>query len=279
MVAPALAMAATVAYPLLAPTVGRVHYLFVEYRHGIPRGGVGICEAIVRPGTGKRMLVGVTGSSLVARIQGVEIREEGGRIVREVFLAACECVDRLLQELGLIKNFLITHDVQVYFGEIAVPKEGPSAGVAMAIALFSAAINVPVRGDVAVTGEVSPRGALVKILGVRHKVEAALKAGMRTVIIPADNAPDALQLPWWLRSRIQIIAAPDIKVALLYALGPNGPFKKQYLELARQRAQAVRLAQSGRVAEAIGFFRVLQKRAPWDLSLQVWLDYLSSQRR
>ena len=280
MIAPALALAATVAYPVLTPAVGRVKYLYVERLKGRRIGGVGICEALVWPGSGKRHLSGVAGipktMTLLYPNMKVEVREEGGKIVREAFEAACLCVHELLKELGICDDFLRTRDVYLHFGEISVPKEGPSAGLAMAIAIFSAATKTPVRGDVAVTGEITPRGALIKILGVPYKVEAARRAGIRTVILPAGNAEDVMALPWHLKASVQIIAAPDVKVALTYALGPNGPFAGEFKRLAEERERAVSLARQGRLAEAASAFRAFSKRAPWDLSIPVWLEYLKA---
>ena len=270
---------AAVAYPVLTPAVGRVRYLYVERdKFGRRSGGVGICEALVWPGKGERHLSGVMGiprtMTLLYPNMKVEVREEGGRVVREAFEAACLCVHQLLRELKICDDFLHTHDVYLHFGEISVPKEGPSAGLAMAVAIFSAAVKAPVRGDVAVTGEITPRGALIRILGVPYKVEAALRAGIRTVILPAGNAKDVLSLPWRLKASVQIIAAPDVKVALMYALGPNGPLGGEFKRLAGERERAVALARQGRLSEAAAAFRAFSKKAPWDLSIPVWLEYL-----
>lgn len=281
MAAFALVLAGSVVRPALTPAVGRVGYLYVEHgKWGRKSGGVGVCEAMIWPGKGERRLSGVAGiprtMTLLYPNMRVEVREEGGKVVKEAFETACICVHELLKELGLGDDFLHTRDIYLHFGEISVPKEGPSAGLAMAVAIFSAAVKAPVRGDVAVTGEITPRGALIKVLGVPFKIEAARRAGIRTVILPAGNANDVLGLLWPLKASVQIIAAPDIKIALMYALGTEGPFAKEFKKLAEEREKAVFLARQRRLLEAAAAFTAFAERAPWDLSIPVWLEYLKA---
>ena len=102
--------------------------------------------------------------------------------------------------------------------EGAVPKDGPSAGVTICTAMLSALTDNPVRRDVAMTGEISLRGRVLPIGGLREKTMAAYRAGIKTVIIPADNEPDLIEIDDTVRGALQFVTARHIDTVLSAAL-------------------------------------------------------------
>ena len=100
-----------------------------------------------------------------------------------------------LEELGLTEDVFRNKDIHVHFPEGAIPKDGPSAGIAVATAIASLVSEWPVRRDVAMTGEISLRGIVLPVGGIREKVLAAYRAGIRNVILPKGNESDLTDVP------------------------------------------------------------------------------------
>jgi ATP-dependent Lon protease len=110
--------------------------------------------------------------------------------------------------------------------EGATPKDGPSAGVAMAVAIVSVLTGVPVRKDLAMTGEITLRGRVLPIGGLKEKLLAALRSGIKTVLIPAENAKDLVDVPENVKSGLEIIPVATVDEVLLRALtGPLTPIE------------------------------------------------------
>lgn len=118
-----------------------------------------------------------------------------GDVMKESCQAALSYVRARWDKLGLVQNFYEKLDIHIHVPEGAVPKDGPSAGLAITTALISALTKISVRRDVAMTGEVTLRGRALEIGGVKEKIVAAHRAGIKTVILPVDNKKDLVELP------------------------------------------------------------------------------------
>ena len=150
-------------------------------------------EVNIVPGTGKVALTGNLGDVMKesANIALTFIRSRAGR-------------------LGIDSDFYKNSDIHVHFPEGAVPKDGPSAGITMTMALISALTGAPVRRDIAMTGEVTLRGRILAIGGLKEKTMAALRAGIKTVIIPAENERDLEEIDQTVRRSLEFVLASHV---------------------------------------------------------------------
>ena len=158
-------------------------------------------EVAVVPGTGK-----------------IEITGNLGNVMQESAKAAITFVRSRTQALKIDPDFYKNQDIHIHFPEAAIPKDGPSAGVTMATAIVSALTGAPVHHDVAMTGEVTLRGRVMPIGGLREKTMAAYRAGMKTVVIPADNEPDLQECEQVVRDHIHFVAASTMDTVLETAI-------------------------------------------------------------
>ena len=126
-----------------------------------------------------------------------------GDVMQESARAALSFVRSKADELGIDPGVFATQDVHLHVPEGAIPKDGPSAGITLAIALISAFTKIPVRVDVAMTGEITLRGRVLPVGGVKDKVLAAYRAGIRDVILPDENEKDLEEIPEDVRNEIQ----------------------------------------------------------------------------
>ena len=167
-------------------------------------GDVLVIEAAPVPGNGK---VSATGQL--------------GDVMKESVEAAITYVRSRADELGLEEGWLDKLDVHVHVPEGAVPKDGPSAGITMTTALVSALTGRPVKRTVAMTGEVTLRGKVLPIGGVKQKVLAAHRAGIATVLLPLDNEPDLAELPDSIRADVTMQLVEHMDEVLAAALVEN----------------------------------------------------------
>lgn len=158
-------------------------------------------EVALMPGKGQLVLTGQLGD-----------------VMKESARAAFTWTRSHWQDLGLEKNFAKDIDVHIHVPEGAVPKDGPSAGVALTTALVSALTKIPVKGDVGMTGEVTLRGRVLEIGGVKEKVIAGHRAGLKTIILPKENEKDMEEVPDNVKNDLNFIFASQIQDVLKVAL-------------------------------------------------------------
>jgi ATP-dependent Lon protease len=141
-----------------------------------------------------------------------------GNVMQESIKAALTVVRNRTKSLGIEENFYETKDVHVHVPEGATPKDGPSAGIAMCTALVSALTKRPVRADVAMTGEITLRGEVLPIGGLKEKLLAAHRGGIKHVIIPIENEPDLKEIPDNIKEALQIHPLRWVEDVLALAL-------------------------------------------------------------
>ena len=140
------------------------------------------------------------------------------RVMRESIEAAAQYIRAHYKELGISADWRENFDVAVLATMMGIPKEGPSAGVTMVTGIVSALRNVPVRHDLAMTGEITIMGKVLGVGGIQAKLLAALDAGVKTVILPAENEQDVRYLPDYMQEKVEIRYVSDIKEVLELAL-------------------------------------------------------------
>ena len=148
----------------------------------------------------------------------LELTGNLGDVMKESVHAALSYIRANASSLGVAPDFYKTKDIHVHFPEGAVPKDGPSAGVTVTTAIVSALTGISVRRDVAMTGEVTLRGRVLRIGGLKEKTMAALRHGIRTVIIPADNERDLEEIDQTVRKQLNFISARTVDTVLAAAL-------------------------------------------------------------
>ena len=158
-------------------------------------------EAIVIPGKGRHIYTGKLGD-----------------VMQESIQAAVSVVRARAPNYGIKPNFYQRRDIHVHVPEGATPKDGPSAGVAMSVAIISSLTQIPVRADVAMTGEITLRGEILPIGGLKEKLLAALRGGVDTVLIPEENAKDLVEIPNKIRDELNVIPVRWIDDVVSHAL-------------------------------------------------------------
>ncbi len=161
--------------------------------------------------------------SVVPGKGAVKITGKLGDVMQESASTAMSYVRSRAEGLGLSPDFYQNVDIHLHVPEGAVPKDGPSAGVTMTTAITSALTKIPVKRDVAMTGEVTLRGRVLPIGGLKEKLLAAKSAGIKTVIIPKDNVADLKKIPADIKEGIQIIPVDHVDQVLRIALALEKP--------------------------------------------------------
>ena len=148
----------------------------------------------------------------------LELTGNLGDVMKESAHAALSYIRANAEKLGVPSDFYKTKDIHVHFPEGAVPKDGPSAGVTVCTAMVSALTGVTVRRDVAMTGEISLRGRVMRIGGLKEKTMAALRHGIRTVVIPEENERDLEEIDQTVRRQLNFVSARTVDTVLEVAL-------------------------------------------------------------
>jgi len=164
-------------------------------------GDILLIEVVLMPGKGNLLLTGML-----------------GKIMQESAKAAFSYVRSCWQTLGLKKEFYKNLDVHIHVPEGAVPKDGPSAGAAITMALISAFTKKPTRREVGMTGEITLRGRILEIGGVKEKVLAAHRAGLKTIILPKDNKKDLEEIPKKVKEDIKFVFVSHMDEVVKIAL-------------------------------------------------------------
>jgi ATP-dependent Lon protease len=165
-------------------------------------------------------------TSAVAGKGGVVLTGQLGDVMKESASAAISYIRSIAASVGVQENFYDKYDVHVHIPEGATPKDGPSAGVTMCMAILSTLAGIPARQDVAMTGEITLLGKVLPVGGIREKVLAAHRAGIRLVLLPRDNAVDLDEIPDEVRKIMEFVLLDHVKDAIPYVLTKK-PVKKR----------------------------------------------------
>jgi ATP-dependent Lon protease len=187
-------------------------------------------EALMMPGKGKMTVTG-------------NLRD----VMKESISAASSYVRSRAPQIGVKPPMFDRKDIHVHVPEGATPKDGPSAGIAMATAIVSVLTGIPVKKDVAMTGEVTLRGRVLPIGGLKEKLLAALRGGIKKVLIPEENVKDLAEIPENVKSDLELVPVSHVDDVLKHAL-TRMPSAIEWDELAEEAAAAAR-AKTGETGE------------------------------
>ena len=141
-----------------------------------------------------------------------------GDVMKESARAGISYIRSVADRYGIEKKFFEEHDIHIHIPAGAVPKDGPSAGITMATAVLSAVTGIPVRADVAMTGEITLRGRVLPIGGLKEKLLAAKKAGIKKILVPDENRPDVEEIESEITEGLEIVFVKQMEEVLLQAL-------------------------------------------------------------
>jgi ATP-dependent Lon protease len=211
---------ASITRPSLLRYLGSAPY---AREHEEPVDEVGVVKGLAWTEAGGELLpVEVS----LASGSGLLLTGQMGDVMKESGQTALSFVRAALRDLDALQGDLSTSEVHIHVPDGATPKDGPSAGVAIATAIFSAATGTAVRGDVAMTGEVTLRGKVLPVGGVREKVLAALRSGITKVILPSQCMSDVEAIPKDLRRKLTFVPVSDMSEVLDAALCDHAGFKR-----------------------------------------------------
>jgi ATP-dependent Lon protease len=162
-------------------------------------------------------------ATLVKGRGGVTLTGKLGDVMQESAQAALTCIRARAERLAMSLDFIRKRDLHIHVPEGAIPKDGPSAGITMATAMASALAHVPVKKNVAMTGEITLRGKVLPIGGVKEKLLAAHRFGIDTIVLPKDNEKDLVELPEEVRDALNISLVDTIDEVLSIALEDSVP--------------------------------------------------------
>ena len=157
----------------------------------------------------------------MAGMERLTLTGQLGEVMKESAQAALSYLRSNAQRLGLHPHFTKGKEIHVHLPEGAIPKDGPSAGVTMAMAIYSAVSGRQARSDVAMTGEITLRGEVLAIGGLNEKLIAAQRGGIGTVLIPEENTKDLAEIPARVKEGLTIIPVRTIEEALGHVFAPS----------------------------------------------------------
>jgi len=203
---------------------------------GPPKFRYGLAEKADEVGTATALSYTEMGGDIMT-VEATLMRGEGkliltgqlGDVMKESGQAAVSYVRSRARRLGADEEFYQKYDVHIHVPAGAIPKDGPSAGITLATALASVVTGRPVRKDVAMTGEITLRGKVLAIGGVKEKVLAAHRAGIKTVVMPKDNEKDLQEIPGNVRKRLRFVLVEHMDQVLAEALVPGPTVKDRPL--------------------------------------------------
>ncbi|MCD8129204.1 MAG: endopeptidase La [Oscillospiraceae bacterium] len=187
--------------------------------HLYPKDEVGLVRGLAWTSVGGEVLD--VEASVMDGSGKLELTGNLGDVMKESARAAVSYIRTRSGALDIEPEFYKNKDIHIHFPEGAVPKDGPSAGITICIAVISALTGIPVRRDVAMTGEISLRGRVMPIGGLKEKTMAALRAGIHTVIIPSENARDLEEIDPTVRQALNFISTDHVDKILNVALVQN----------------------------------------------------------
>jgi ATP-dependent Lon protease len=159
--------------------------------------------------------------------KGLTLTGQLGDVMKESAQAALAYVRSKSKELGIEEDFFEKNDIHIHVPAGAIPKDGPSAGVTMFVALTSLLTNKPVRNDVAMTGEITLRGLVLPVGGIKEKVLAGMRAGIKTIILPKKNEKDLEEIPEHIRNQMNFKYIQRMDEAIELALKQDEPLSKE----------------------------------------------------
>ncbi len=203
---------------------------------GVPKFKHGVADEVDEVGVTNGLAVTMTGGDLLTTEVTVMpgkgkliITGKLGEVMQESAQAAMSYVRSRAERFGLPRDFYQTRDIHIHFPEGAIPKDGPSAGITMATSILSALTGLAVRRDLAMTGEITLRGRVLEIGGLKEKVLAAHRGGVRTVLFPADNEKDVKEIPAKVRNAMRLIPVAHADDVLRLALAdPDALFERRW---------------------------------------------------
>jgi ATP-dependent Lon protease len=192
-----------------------------RYGKGEDQDQVGLANGLAWTEAGGELLT--TEVIVMAGRGNLTITGKLGDVMQESAQAAMSYVRSRADRLGLEKNFYQKIDTHIHVPEGAIPKDGPSAGITMATAIASALLKIPVRSNLAMTGEITLRGRVLPIGGLKEKILAAHRGGIRTVLIPKENEKDTKEIPPKILSSVELILVEHMDEVLRKALVLDDP--------------------------------------------------------
>jgi len=207
---------------IMAPTVRK--YLGVpKYRFGKAEEAdrVGVCTGLAYTETGGELLQ--TEVSVTPGKGKLQVTGRLGEVMQESANAALSYVRSRAKQLGLTSDFYSKVDIHIHVPEGGIPKDGPSAGITIATAIASALTRIPVRANVAMTGEITLRGRILPIGGLKEKMIAAHRGGISTILIPKENEKDLKELPPNIKRNLDIVMVEHMDQVLVRALATDDP--------------------------------------------------------